>query len=100
MELIKPFNINTLCRLFHENLNNGNIKLVEEEILRNYKIENLLKVKNKGLISLILQYAILIDNREIISNVIPYISMKRDFFTLIVSNRVNKEYCKKLFINN
>ena len=99
MELIKPFEINTLCRQFYENLNNGNIKLVEEEILTNYKIENLLKVKNKGLISLILQYAILVNNQEIISTVIPFISMKRDFFTLILSNRRNEDYCKKLFID-
>jgi hypothetical protein len=99
MELIKPFKINTLCRQFHENLINGNIKYVEEDILNNYKIETLIKVNNKGLISLILQYAILVDNQEIILAVMPYISMKRDFFTLIVANSSNEDYCKKIFIN-
>lgn len=100
MEHIKPFEINTLCRQFYENLSSGNIKSVEENILNNYKIETLIKVKNKGLISLILQYAILVDNQELILTIMPYISMKRDFFTLISANKLDISYCKKIFIDN
>lgn len=97
MERIKPIEINTLSRLFHENLSEGNIKFIEDNILNNYDIDTLVKTKNKGLISLMLQYGVLTNNVDVINAVKPYISMKRDFFTLIALNKHNQTVCKEIF---
>ncbi len=97
MERIKPAEINTLSRLFHESLSQGNLKQIEDNIFNNYKIDTLVKTKNKGLISLILQYGVLTNNNSMINEVKPYISMKRDFFTLMVINKSDEAYCKEMF---
>ena len=100
MEHIKPSEINTISRLFHENLSKGNIKFIEDSIIDIYKIDTLVKSKNKGVISLMLQYGVLTNNMTVINAVKPYISMKRDFFTLIAVNKHNQNICKEIFIEN
>jgi hypothetical protein len=100
MEPINPRQINIISRHFHENLKSNNMKIIEDEIINKYSIDNLIKTKNKGLISLILDYAILINNTHLINQITPSISMKRDFFKLIIINKHDVKLSTELFIKN
>jgi len=44
----------------------------------------------KGLVSLLLRYSIIVNNEELIASLIPRLSMKRDYFSLILYNHPNK----------
>ena len=84
MEVIKSSEINLLCRQFHCYLIANQYDLIKKDIINKYELAILIETKNKGLISLILQYGINTRNDEIISLIESYLSMKRDFLNLIV----------------
>lgn len=91
-----------LCRQLHKLLSTNNL-LEIEDILNKYDINILVNLHNKGLISLLLQYAIIICNDDIINIIKPYISMKRDYLQLILyyaSNKSNIDICKEIFVTN
>lgn len=94
------FNINSLCRQFHNYLSEENFDVIQEDIIDKYKLEILIDTKNKGLISLIFQYGIIIDNTEIIESIKPFLSMKRDFLHLIVYNKQDTINCIDIFKKN
>ena len=93
-------NINSLCRQFHNYLSEENFDVIQEDIIDKYKLETLIDTKNKGLISLIFQYGIIVDNTEIIESIKPYLSMKRDFLHLIVYNKQDTINCIDIFKKN
>lgn len=93
-------NINSLCRQFYNYLSEENFDVIQEDIIDKYKLETLIDTKNKGLISLIFQYGIIIDNTEIIKSIIPFLSMKRDFLHLIVYNKQDTINCIDIFKKN
>jgi len=93
-------NINSLCRQFHNYLSEENFDVIQEDIIDKYKLETLIDTKNKGLISLIFQYGIIIDNTEIIESIKPFLSMKRDFLHLIVYNKQDTINCIDIFKKN
>ena len=91
-------NVKVLSRQFHDYLVDKNFDCIQE-IIDKYTLEILADTKNKGLISLILQYGIIIDNTEIIELIKPYLSMTRDFLHLIVYNKEDVEKCSDIFKN-
>jgi hypothetical protein len=91
-------NVKVLPRLFYNCLLEENFNGIQE-IINEYTLATLVNTKNKGLISLILQYGIIINNTEIIDLIIPYLSMTRDFLHLIVYNREDVEKCRDIFKN-
>ena len=91
-------NLKVLPRQFHDYLVDKNFDCIQE-IIDKYTLEILVDTKNKGLISLILQYGIIIDNTEIIELIKPYLSMTRDFLHLIVYNKEDVEKCSDIFKN-
>ena len=91
-------NVKVLSRQFHEYLSDKELDSIQE-IIDKYTLATLANTKNKGLISLILQYGIIINNTEIIDLIIPYLSMTRDFLHLIVYNREDVEKCRDIFKN-
>ena len=93
-------NINSLCRQFYNYLSEENFDVIQEDIIAKYKLETLIDTKNKGLISLIFQYGIIVDNTEIIESIKPYLSMKRDFLHLIVYNKQDTINCIDIFKKN
>jgi hypothetical protein len=99
MEVIKSSEINLLCRQFHDYLTTNQYELIKKDIFNKYELAILIDTKNKGLISLILQYGISTCNNEIISLIEPYLSMKRDFLNLIVYYKTDKTRCIKIFKN-
>jgi hypothetical protein len=99
MEVFKSSEINLLCRQFHDYLTANQYDLIKKDIFNKYEISILIDTKNKGLISLILQYGISTCNNEIISLIEPYLSMKRDFLNLIVYYKKDKIRCIKIFKN-
>lgn len=44
----------------------------------------------KGIVSLLLRYSIIVNNEELIASLIPRLSMKRDYFSLILYNHPHK----------
>ncbi len=106
MEVIKSSEINLLCRLFHGYLLANEYDLIKKDIFNKYELEFLIDTKNRGLISLILQYGINTSNNEIISLIEPHLSMKRDYLNLIVyymkdtkCSALPNERCIKIFKN-
>ena len=93
-------NINSLCRQFYNYLSEENFDVIQEDIIAKYKLETLIDTKNKGLISLIFQYGIIVDNTEIIESIKPYLSMKRDFLHLIIYNKQDTINCINIFKKN
>jgi len=91
-------NINILSRLFYNCLLEENFNGIQD-IIDEYTLVTLANTKNKGLISLILQYGIIIDNTEIIELIKPHLSMTRDFLHLIVYNRDDVKKCRDIFKN-
>lgn len=99
MEYIKSQEINIISRKFHYYLTNYQHELIEKNIINKYDLTLLINTKNKGIISLILQYGINTCNNEIISIIEPYLTMKRDFLNLIVYYNKDIDHCIKLFKN-
>lgn len=97
MERLNNYQINGLCRTFHEYLYREKLDNLNEEIIKKYGISYLSQTKNKGLISLILQYSIMINNKEMIDYIFPVLSMNRDYFNFIIYNKNNKAYCEEIF---
>ena len=97
MERLNNYQINGLCRTFHEYLCREKLDNLNDEIITKYGLDTLLQTKNKGLISLILQYSIITNNKNILDYIFPLISMKRDYFNIIIYNRDNKVYCDEIF---
>ena len=78
--LLKENDFDEIGKIFSEN----------EEILKN--------TKNKGLITNLLRYSIRTNNSELITSLIPKLSMKRDFFELMLyfnSKKINSEIFEK-----
>ena len=73
------------------------VKNLVVELLEKYGIQNLTNTKNKSIISLILQFGINTNNEEIINNVFPYLSMKRDYLNYILYHKNNKDYTIYIF---
>ena len=92
-------NVKVLSRQFYEYLSDKELDSIQK-IIDEYTLTTLANTKNKGLISLILQYGIIIDNTEIIELIKPYLSMTRDFLHLIVYNREDVEKCCDIFKKN
>ena len=92
-------NVKVLSRQFYEYLSDKELDNIQK-IIDEYTLTTLANTKNKGLISLILQYGIIIDNTEIIELIKPYLSMTRDFLHLIVYNREDVEKCCDIFKKN
>lgn len=99
MQALSNYEINGLCRTFYTYMMEKKFDILRSEILLKYNIEFLLNTKNKGLISLILQYGISTNNKEIIDKILPFVSMKRDYLNYIVYNKENKELCLDIFKN-
>ena len=97
MERLNNYQINGLCRTFHEYLCREKLDNLNEEIINKYGISYLSQTKKKGLISLILQYSIMINNKEMIDYLFPVLSMNRDYFNFIIYNKNNKAYCEEIF---
>jgi len=74
---------NQLSREFHVNLTNNNFDFIKNDIIDKYKdlLEN---TDNKGLITSILRYGIKTKNDKIINSVVNKLSMKRDFYDLML----------------
>ena len=62
-------NINSLSYQFYNYLSEQNFDVIQKDIIDKYKLKTLIDTKNKGLISLIFQYGIIIDNTEIIESI-------------------------------
>lgn len=92
-------NVKVVSRLIHKYLSDTHELGSIQKIIDEYTLPTLVNTKNKGLISLILQYGIIIDNTEIIELIKPYLSMTRDFLHLIVYNREDVEKCRDIFKN-
>ena len=99
MEGIKSSEINIISRKFYYYLTNNQHEFIEKNIINKYNLTLLINTKNKGIISLILQYGINTCNNEIISIIEPYLNMKRDFLNLIIYYNKDIEHCINLFKN-
>lgn len=97
MEVIKSSEINLLCREFHDYLSSNKYDLIQTNIIGKYELNMLIDTKNRGLISLILQFGISTNNNEIISHIEPFLNMKRDYLNLILYYRKNIDKCIKIF---
>lgn len=96
MESITNYQVNGLSRQFHELLIQKKYSEIDE-LLEKYPIEKLTNTKNKGIISLILQFGINTNNNEIINNIFPFLSMKRDYLNYILYHKDNKDYTIEIF---
>ena len=99
MERLNDYQLNGLCRTFHEYLSREKLNDLNNEIINKYGLDYLSQTKNKSLISLILQYGIVTNNENIINNIFPFLSMKRDYFNIIIFNKDNKDYGQYIFKN-
>jgi len=97
MEYIKSQEINIISRKFHYYLTNNQHELIEKNIINKYNLTLLINTKNKGIISLILQYGIITCDNEIILIIEPYLTMKRDFLNLIIYYNKDINKCINLF---
>jgi len=79
--LLKENNFDEIGKIFTEN----------EEILKT--------TQNKGLITILLRYSIRTNNYDMIVSLIPKLSMKRDYFELMIYFK-NEEINSELFKNN
>ena len=91
MAVLSNYQINGMCRTFHEYLEKKKFDVLDTEIIQKYGLEFLTKTKNRSLISLILKYGINTDNYKIISTIFPSLTMKRDYLNLIVYYNENRE---------
>ena len=89
---------NQISRDFYINLNENNFNNIKSNIIDKY--ENFLKeTNNKGLITSLLRYGIKINDESIIKSIIFKLTMKRDFYDLMLYYN-NVEYSQFLFKNN
>jgi hypothetical protein len=83
---------------------------IVDEFIQKHSLNKILELKNKSLLSLILLYAIKINDNDMIKKIEPYITMKRDYLNLLVyykNNNCNdivleeifKKIDKKLFLS-
>lgn len=92
--------------LMYQALNTYNIDYMESLIFDylidkiDYKFKSQSFSKDKGLISLILSFAIIKSNDDLLNLVKPYLTMKRDFYSLMKYYQHDINYCKEIFINN
>ena len=99
IETNKKYNINQLSKILYDNLDN-NI-----EYIYNYNINDLLKLKNNGILSLLIQYYIKLNDNYNINYIIDNIKfnnlilLKRDYLNIIkfYYNLDNEELYKKYF---
>jgi len=96
MESLTNYQVNGLSRKFHDLLTNNKYSELKD-ILEKYGIGNLSNTKNKGIISLILQYGINTNNQAIIDYIFPHLSMKRDYLNYILYHKDDKEYTIEIF---
>ena len=74
---------NQISRDFYINLNENNFDNIKSNIIDKY--ENFLKeTNNKGLITSLLRYGIKINDENIIKSIINKLTMKRDFYNLML----------------
>jgi hypothetical protein len=73
-----------LQKTLHELLDNKNYEAIQQIIEENKEL--VYKSTQKGLISLLLRYSIIMRNDDLIATLIPRLSMKRDYFSLILYN--------------
>jgi len=94
MALSKNFT-NQISKDFHTSLKENNLGNIKTKIIDKY--ESFLKeTTNKGLITSLLRYGIKAKDENIINSVIKKVSMKRDYFDLMLYYN-NIEYSKILF---
>jgi hypothetical protein len=98
MEKLSNYEINGLCRNFYNYLNSKKFDNLETEIINKYGVDFLSETKNKSLISLILQYGICKDDKEIINKIFPFLSMTRDYLHYINYYKSDKLICQEIFI--
>ena len=83
-----------LQRMMNELLQSG--KMDEFRSLLNQNAELIDTTREKGIVTMVLRFAILNNDDACISSVFDRLSMKRDYFALMVYNR-DPEYCAHLF---
>jgi hypothetical protein len=83
-----------LQRMMNELLQNG--KMDEFRLLLDQNSELIQTTREKGIITMVLRFAILNNDDARIASVFDRLSMKRDFFALMVYNP-EPEYCAHLF---
>jgi len=83
-----------LQRTMNELLQGG--KMDEFRILLNKNAELIQTTREKGIVTMVLRFAILNNDDARIASVFDRLSMKRDYFALMVYNR-DPEYCAHLF---
>ena len=83
-----------LQRMMNELLQSG--KMDEFRSLLNQNAELIDTTREKGIVTMVLRFAILNNDDACISSVFDRLSMKRDYFALRVYNR-DPEYCAHLF---
>jgi len=100
MELANKYDINNICRTFYTYLTEKNFDNINTNILNKYGIGYLSSLGNNSIISLIFQFGIDTDNKEIITKIFPFISRRRDYFHFLVFIKTDKVLCEKIFCNN
>lgn len=100
MELANKSDINNICRTFYTYLSEKNFDNININILNKYGIGYLSSLGNNSIISLIFQFGIDTDNKEIITKIFPFISRRRDYFHFLVFIKEDKVLCEKIFCNN
>jgi hypothetical protein len=83
-----------LQRTMNELLQSG--KMDEFRILLDQNAELIQTTREKGIITMVLRFAILNNDDACIASVFDRLSMKRDYFALMIYNR-DPEYCVHLF---
>jgi hypothetical protein len=100
MALVSKYDINNICRTFYTYLNEKNFDDINTNILNKYGIDYLSSLENNSLISLIFQFGIDTDNKEIITKIFPFISRRRDYFHFLVYIKEDNVLCEKIFSKN
>jgi hypothetical protein len=84
-----------LQRTMNELLQNG--KIDEFRLLLHQNAELIQTTREKGIITMVLRFAILERDDARIASVFDRLSMKRDYFALMIYNHCEPEYCTHLF---
>ena len=100
MALVSKYDINIICRTFYTYLSEKNFEYINNNILNKYGIDYLSSLENNSIISLIFQFGIDTDNKEIITKIFPFISRRRDYFHFLVFIKEDKILCEKILCNN
>jgi len=100
MALVSKYDINNICRSFYTYLSEKKFDNIYSNILNKYGIDYLSSLENNSLISLIFQFGIDTNNKEIITKIFPFISRRRDYFHFLVYIKEDRELCEKIFHKN